>query len=88
MSENIMPNIQPQTPRICWLPDAVHHPALLYATFLAAAVQMNRMFDNKYMNLALWLKIETLRLLNECINSASDEAVMVAIVVLFFTVSK
>ena len=82
-----MPHLQPNTPRLCWLPEAVHHPALLYATFLAAAVHMNRMIRNKYLNMAIWLKIETLRLLNEDLEEAKDEVIMAVIVILFFTVS-
>lgn len=86
MSENIMPDLQPQTPRICWLPEAVHDPALLYATFLAAAVHMNRMVRNRYLNLAIWIKIETLRLLNDNLWRANDEALLSILIMLFFTI--
>jgi hypothetical protein len=88
MSENIMPNLQPQTPRICWLPEAVHNSVLLYATFLAAAVHMNRMVNNKYLNLAIWLKVEALRMLNESLEGANDEALIAVLIMLFFTVSE
>ena len=39
ISHNLSPNT---TSRICWLPYAVYHPALPYATLLAAAVHMER----------------------------------------------
>jgi len=87
ISENLMLNIKPQTSRICWLPEAVQHPALLCATLLAGAVHLNRVTYNKYLDVVTRLKIETIQLLNEDLKGASDEAIMTAIILLFFTVS-
>ena len=87
MSENLVENLQPLTPRICWLPEAVHHPVLLHATLLAAGVYLNRMLHNNDLIIVIWLKIQTLHMLNEGLGEASDELIVCVLIVLYFTVS-
>jgi hypothetical protein len=81
----------PKSPRTSWLPEAIHHPALLHATFLAAAVHLRRVQRQIDQTVAVWCRMETLRLLNQNLckhsESASGEEVMCAMVLLYFTVS-
>lgn len=76
-----------------WLPDAVHHPALFHATMLCAAVHLQRIQPRKLNNpqVPLWLKTETLRLLNETLETTSegpsDDIILTTLILLYWNVS-
>src|SRR6266536_5759994 len=86
MTANLVENLLPRMPRICWLPEAVHHPALLHATLLAAAVHLNRVLEKKDLTAAIWLKVETPELVNESLVQASDELLLCVLIKPYFTV--
>ena len=76
-----------------WLPDAVHHPALFHGTLLCSAVHLQRIQPRKLNNpqIPLWLKTETLRLLNETLentsNGPSDDIILTTLILLYWNVS-
>ncbi|TAQ86471.1 hypothetical protein B7494_g5204 [Chlorociboria aeruginascens] len=78
------------SPKISWLPFALHHPALFYATLLTAAVHLNRFQPVGSQQAVLWYKVETMRLANEKLmcpaEAAKDEMIIVVLVLLYFNV--
>lgn len=64
---------------------------LLYATLLSAAVHLDRMQSFGDISKLLWYKAETLRLANERLKipgeGATDEMILVALILLYFNVS-
>jgi hypothetical protein len=64
---------------------------LYYATLLCAAVHLDRMMPFGDLSKLLWYKAETLRLTNEKLNTpsegATDEMILVALILLYFNVS-
>ncbi|KAA8571231.1 hypothetical protein EYC84_000564 [Monilinia fructicola] len=67
-------------PAFSWLPFALHHPPLLYATLLSAAVHLDRKQPMDKRTL-VWYKFETIRLANETMNipiqATADEMLLV-----------
>ncbi|TGO86800.1 hypothetical protein BPOR_0275g00030 [Botrytis porri] len=67
-------------PAFSWLPFAIQHPPLFYATLLGAAVHLDRKrpIDKRS---SVWYKIETMRLANETMNvpheAATDQMLIV-----------
>jgi hypothetical protein len=80
------------TPRIAWLPFALEHKPFFHATLLTAAVHLNRKRRFRDPSALLWFKAETIRTANEKMNdptqAASDEMIMVALILLVFNVSR
>jgi hypothetical protein len=79
------------TPRLAWLPFALQHTPFFHATLLAAAVHLNRRRPLRDKSALLWFKVQTIRYANERMNlppseAASDEMIMVALVLLYFNV--
>ncbi|ESZ92595.1 hypothetical protein SBOR_7012 [Sclerotinia borealis F-4128] len=76
-------------PAFSWLPFALHHPPLLYATLLGAAVHLDRKqpMDKRIL---VWYKIETMRLANQTMNvpneAATDQMLLVVLILLYFNV--
>jgi hypothetical protein len=83
----------PWAPGLAWMPDAVQHPVLFHATMLCSAVHLQRIQPMKLGNsqIALWIKTETIRLLNESLSSLqegpSDEIMMSTLILLYWNVS-
>lgn len=79
------------SPRISWLPFALDHKPLFYATLLTAAVHLNRRRPLSDPSALLWFKVRTMRLANERMSDplegASDQMMMVALILLYFNVS-
>lgn len=79
------------SPRIAWLPFALEHKPFFCATLLMAAVHLNRKRKFRDPGVLLWFKAETIRSANETMNdpaqAASDEMIMVALILLVFNVS-
>ncbi|PQE26321.1 Fungal transcriptional regulatory protein [Rutstroemia sp. NJR-2017a BBW] len=77
----------PNAPAYSWLPFALHHPPLFYATLLSAAVHLDRIqpMDKQIL---LWYKVETIRLANEKLNipdeGVADQMLIVVLVLLYF----
>ncbi|TGO65914.1 hypothetical protein BELL_0993g00020 [Botrytis elliptica] len=67
-------------PAFSWLPFALQHPPLFYATLLGAAVHLDRKRPIDKRSL-VWYKIETMRLANETMNvpheAATDQMLLV-----------
>jgi hypothetical protein len=84
-------NLADIEPRIAWLPFALEHKPFFYATLLTAAVHLNRKRRFRDPAALLWFKAETIRAANERMNdpaeAASDEMIMVALILLVFNVS-
>jgi hypothetical protein len=84
-------NLADIEPRIAWLPFALVHQPFFYATLLTAAVHLNRKRRFRDPAALLWFKAETVRAANEKMNdpveAASDEMIMVALILLVFNVS-
>jgi Fungal specific transcription factor domain len=85
-------DIEPEgSPKLSWLPDAVHHPALYHATLLVSAVHLERLRPTTDPRITFWLKAETLRLVNErldtAVEGASDEIICTVLILLYFNVS-
>jgi Fungal specific transcription factor domain len=84
-------NLADIEPRIAWLPFALVHQPFFYATLLTAAVHLNRKRRFRDPAALLWFKAETIRAANEKMNdpaeAASDEMIMVALILLVFNVS-
>ena len=84
-------NLADIKPRIGWLPFALVHKPFFYATLLTAAVHLNRKRRFRDPAALLWFKAETIRAANEKMDdpaeAASDEMIMVALILLFFNVS-
>jgi hypothetical protein len=79
------------TPRLAWLPFALEHTPFFHATLLAAAVHLNRRRPLRDKSALIWFKVQTIRYANERMNlppseAASDEMIMVALVLLYFNV--
>lgn len=85
-------NLADIEPRIAWLPFALEHKPFFYATLLTAAVHLNRKRRFRDPAALLWFKAETIRAANEKMNdpaeAASDEMIMVALILLVFNVSR
>ncbi|KAE9371382.1 hypothetical protein N431DRAFT_558921 [Stipitochalara longipes BDJ] len=83
-------NLSDIEPRIAWLPFALEHKPFFYATLLTAAVHLNRKRRFRDPAALLWFKAETIRAANEKMNdpaeAASDEMIMVALILLVFNV--
>jgi len=79
------------SPRMSWLPYAVNHTPLFYATLLTAAVHLNRRQPLKDPSVLLRLKVQTITLANKSMDipseAVSDQMMMVAMVLLYFNVS-
>lgn len=63
---------------------------LFYATMLSAAVHLDNMRPFGDISKLLWYKAETLRLTNEALGTpegASDQMILVALILLYFNVS-
>lgn len=77
-------------PAFSWLPFALQHPPLFYATLLGAAVHLDRKRPIDKRSL-FWYKIETIRLANETINipheAATDQMILVVLILLYFNAS-
>lgn len=77
-------------PRLAWLPFALRHKAFFHATLLTAAVHLNRRRPFRDPSMMIWFKVETMRLANENMSiptqAATDEMIMVAMVLLYFNV--
>ena len=84
-------NLTDIEPRIAWLPFALEHKPFFYATLLTAAVHLNRKRRFRDPGALLYFKTETIRAANETMNdpeqAASDEMIMVALILLVFNVS-
>ena len=78
-------------PKLSWLPDALHHPALFHATLLASAVHLARMQRSTDVRVALWYKGQAIRRVNEGLDipeeSVSDQMILVVLILLYFTAS-
>jgi hypothetical protein len=78
------------SPRISWLPYAVNHTPLFYATLLTAAVHLDRRQPMKDPSVLLRLKVQTITLANKNMDNpseaVSDQMMMVAMVLLYFNV--
>jgi hypothetical protein len=79
------------TPRLAWLPFALQHTPFFHATLLAAAVHLNRRRPLRDKSALIWFKVQTIRYANEKMNlppseGASDEMIMVALILLYFNV--
>ncbi|KAF7922680.1 uncharacterized protein EAE98_006736 [Botrytis deweyae] len=76
-------------PAFSWLPFALQHPPLFYATLLGAAVHLDRKRPIDKRSL-VWYKIETMRLANETMNvpheAATDQMLLVVLILLYFNV--
>lgn len=85
-------NFSETEPRIAWLPFALEHKPFFYATLLMAAVHLNRKRRFRDPAVLLWFKAETIRAANENMNdpaeAASDEMIMIALILLVFNVSR
>lgn len=83
--------LSPDGPRIAWLPYALEHTAFFYATLLTAAVHLNRRRKLRDLSALYWFKVQTIKYANENMNIpdkvATDEMVMVALILLYFNVS-
>lgn len=83
-------NLADIEPRIAWLPFALEHKPFFYATLLTAAVHLNRKRRFRDPGALIWFKAETIRAANEKMNdpaeAASDEMIMVALILLVFNV--
>src|SRR3954451_19692173 len=83
-------SLTPSSPRVSWLPFAVNHRVLFMATMLSAAVHLNRVQPLGDQRKLLWYKVETMRLANETLSipseSASDQMILVALILLYFNV--
>ncbi|TGO24073.1 hypothetical protein BPAE_0113g00300 [Botrytis paeoniae] len=77
-------------PAFSWLPFALQHPPLFYATLLGAAVHLDRKRPINKRSL-VWYKIETMRLANETMNvpheAATDQMLLVVLILLYFNAS-
>jgi len=84
-------SLTPSSPRVSWLPFALNHAPLFYATCLAAVVHLDRVKPLGDQRKLLWYKVETMRLANEKMSipseGASDQMIMVALILLYFNVS-
>ena len=80
------------SPRVSWFPFALNNPTLFYATLLGAAVHLDRKQPVGDQRKLLWYKVQTMRLANEKMNepteAASDQMILVALILLFFNVSR
>jgi hypothetical protein len=78
------------SPRVSWLPFALSHPPLFFATLLSAAVHLDRVQPFRDQRKLLWYKVETMRLTNESLSipseAASDPIILVALILLYFNV--
>ncbi|TVY39960.1 hypothetical protein LSUB1_G007268 [Lachnellula subtilissima] len=78
------------SPRMAWLPYALNHTPLFYATLLVAAVHLDRRQPMTDRSALLRLKGETIRLANENMDdpfeAVSDQMMMVAFILLYFNV--
>ena len=78
-------------PRISWLPFALEHKPLFYGTMLTAAVHLHRRRPLSDPSALFWFKAQTIRLANERLNDpsegATDQMIMVALILLYFNVS-
>jgi hypothetical protein len=85
-------NLADIEPRMAWLPFALEHKPFFYATLLTAGVHLNRKRRFRDPTALLWFKAETIRAANEKMNdpaeAASDEMIMVAMILLVFNVSE
>jgi hypothetical protein len=83
--------LEPTSPRMSWLPDAVHHHVLFHATLLCAAAHISNIQRNADPIIALRCKGETMRLANERlldpVEGSSDHMILVALILLNFQVS-
>ena len=65
---------------------------LFYATLLGAAVHLDRKQPVGDQRKLLWYKVQTIRLANEKLNqpseAASDQMILVALILLYFNVSR
>ena len=79
------------SPKVSWLPNALHHPALSHATLLASAVHLARMQRSTDLWVALWYKGQAIRRVNEGLDireeSVSDQMILVVLILLYFTAS-
>ncbi|KAK0119672.1 hypothetical protein ONS95_011109 [Cadophora gregata] len=77
-------------PRIAWLPYALEHTAFFYATLLTAAVHLNRRRKIRDPSALYWFKVQTIKHANENMKipetAATDEMVMVALILLYFNI--
>jgi hypothetical protein len=78
------------SPRLAWLPFAMGHLPLFYATLLTAAVHLNRRRPLKDPSALIWFKVQTIKMANEAMidpaEAASDQMIIVALVLLYFNV--
>jgi len=83
--------LTPFSPRLSWLPFALNHAPLFYATCLCAAVHLDRFSPVRDQRKLLWYKVETLRLKNQALSipseGATDQMILVALILLHFNVS-
>lgn len=81
----------PDAPRLAWLPFAMQHKPLFYATMLTAVVHLNRRRPLKDPSAMIWFKVQTIKLANEKMNDpvegCTDEMIVVALVLCYFNVS-
>jgi hypothetical protein len=70
----------------------MNNPMLFYATLLGAAVHLDRKKPVGDQRKLLWYKVQTMRLANEKLNqlseAASDQMILVALILLYFNVSR
>ncbi|PVH82202.1 hypothetical protein DL98DRAFT_570745 [Cadophora sp. DSE1049] len=82
--------LSPDGPRIAWLPFALEHTAFFYATLLTAAVHLNRRRKIRDPSALYWFKVQTIKHANENMNipekAATDEMIMVALILLYFNI--
>ncbi|KAL2070500.1 hypothetical protein VTL71DRAFT_13526 [Oculimacula yallundae] len=82
--------LKPDSSRMAWLPFALEHKAFFYATLLTAAVHLNRRRKIRDPSALYWFKIQTIKHANENMNdpekSATDEMIMVALILLTFNI--
>ena len=81
----------PTSPRVSWFPFTLNNPTLFYATLLSAAVHLDRRQPLGDQRTLLWYKVRTMRLANENLSvpseGASDQMILVALILLYFDVS-
>ncbi|KAH7355131.1 hypothetical protein BKA65DRAFT_535415 [Rhexocercosporidium sp. MPI-PUGE-AT-0058] len=85
-------NLSPESPRIAWLLYALEHKAFFYATLLTAAVHLNRRRKIRDPSALYWFKVQTIKHANENMNipekAATDEMIMVALILLYFNIGE
>ena len=81
----------PTSPRVSWFPFAINNPTLFYATLLGSAVHLDRKQPFGDQRKLLWYKVKTMHLANNNLAvpsmGASDQMILVALILLYFNVS-